>query len=154
MILKTTKVCIGSSAYLSAAHAAPPMNDATTNAITVVNLARCMVSSICGYYKRPRPAASLAGREVGQSDGGGCGDRRDHGQEDWAKDAPTDTAAEQKRFGDETSERDSDQKRAPAVLTLAVKRTRSRTVATRPPAALRSDVAPIVMGAPATTLAP
>jgi hypothetical protein len=30
----------------------------------------------------------------------------------WAKDAPTDTAAEQKRFGDETSERDGDQKRS------------------------------------------
>src|SRR5580704_15703266 len=87
------------------------MNDATMNAITVVNLARCMISCICGYYKRPRPAASLAGREVGQSDGGGCGDRRDRGQEDWAKDAPTDAAANQKRFGDETSEHNGVQKR-------------------------------------------
>ena len=31
---------------------------------------------------------------------------------DWAKDAPTDTAAEQNWFGDETSERDGDQKRS------------------------------------------
>jgi hypothetical protein len=54
----------------------------------------------------------LAGREVGQSDRAGCRDRRDHGQEDWSKDAPTNTAAEQKRFGDETSERDGYQKRS------------------------------------------
>ena len=55
----------------------------------------------------------MAGREVGQSYRARGGNRRSHGQDDWAKDAPTDTAAQRKPFDDETSERDGDQKRSP-----------------------------------------
>ena len=132
------------------------VNDATTTAITVVNLARCMISSICGYYKRPRLVARhwpgvrwrpvrwrrLVGPPRARS--GGLGQRR----ADRCRRQPKAV-----RRRDQRTERRI-RSAAPVVLALAVKRTQKqdggRPGRRRP---RRSDVAPIVMGARARTLA-
>src|ERR1700756_2864947 len=144
---------MGSRAYLSAARAAPPENDATAIPITAVNLARCIGFLHLRFVQASRPRHWLGAREaspIAPAAGTAATTVRRTGPKTRRPIPPPSKSGSATRPANGTAISNA----APAVLTLAVKRTRSRTVATRPPAAPRRDVAPIVIGARTRSLAP
>ena len=75
-----------------------------------------------------------------------AGDRRDHGQEDWSKDAPTDAAANQKQFGDKDNERNGDQKRSARRAHAGSEKDERKDGGEWARRPKKNDVAPVVRG--------